>query len=371
MRQFALELRKAANAVGRDLEVDWAKAQFGGGAMNEVKLAIDEQINRLTYNPLMRGEEVDRLSETILARMGAELGHDNAGKYLRAISRRVSEILHGRETDLMSKELEGRLAAKAQVPPSKWRDLIDFLNLYGEVLGVEADRDYGVDLDRGIEAPTEPVMRKFVESFSAFYVAEFMRNQLFWEDPNGSRDVIRGKAARGFIRVSLKLERFRVTLQRRSRGSPAPGGWFWRHAHGVADELAKHLSRFPRERVAMLILDSIMARYWESRNSPGYRAFLEMASGSLATAEPLLLKLGMHNRLRQRFALERSKVLMEKARVDINERNFEAAAQFLDMAELDIVTVEKLATNVNVLWKNLAAAARRKSQILRASLPPA
>jgi hypothetical protein len=368
MRQFALELRKAANAAGRNLGVDWPTAQFGGDAKNEVKLAIDEQINRLTFAELMRGEEVDRLSETILARIGAELGHDNARKYLRAISRRVSEILHGRETDLMSKELEGRLAAKAQVPPGKWRDLIDFLNLYGEVLGVEADRDYGLDLDKGIEAPTEPVMRKFVESFSAFYVAEFMRNQLFWEDPNGSRDVIRGRAARGFIRVSLKLERFRVTLQGRSRGSRAPGGWFWRHAHGVADELAKHLSRFPRERVAMLILDSIMARYWESRNSPEYRTFLNMALGSLASAEPLLLKLGMHNRLRQRFALERGKVLMEMARLDIQDGDRDSAEQLLDMADLDIVTVEKLATNVNVLWKNLAAAAHRKSEALRQAL---
>ena len=42
--------------------------------------------------------------------------------------------------------------------------------------------------------------------------------------------------------------------------------------------------------------------------------------------------------------------------------------EFAQLAQLDIDTVEKLATYMNVLWKNFAATAPRKSESMRSSL---
>ncbi|HEX9968435.1 MAG TPA: hypothetical protein VGB06_10885, partial [Solirubrobacterales bacterium] len=64
-------------------------------------------------------------------------------------------------------------------------------------------------------------------------------------------------------------------------------------------------------------------------------------------------KLGMHNRLRQRFALERNKVLAESARLAIDAGRRDEAERYLKICESDIATFSGLASETNVLWRNL------------------
>jgi hypothetical protein len=313
---------------------------------------------------------VDELSDRLRERIYAIVPERQARRYLDLVAHRVRLILRGSGgAVLFSPALEERIGDRTGLGMRAGRELIEYLNLYAEVLGYRADRDHGAEIRQGHERnPSAAVIDGFVQSFAAYYVAEFLRNQIFWTNPIRDRDGISGRATRGHIRVALKLERFRVTLARRAGAPITLGGWFWRHAHAIADELARYLSRFPRERVQMLILDAAMARYYESRHNDRYKVYLTMASECLCSAEPLLLKLGMHNRVRQRFALERGKVMAESARLAIEDRDRQAAQRYLAICEEDIATFRHLASVGNLLWKNLAESQTLKLEKLQAAL---
>ncbi|MES2442112.1 MAG: hypothetical protein V4574_04725 [Pseudomonadota bacterium] len=386
LEEFSLELRRATHAVSRQLDIEWSVPGEDEEKTDSQKLvALTEEALTLTNVPNIGDPEVDGLSAAIRGAIAGLLGisgaaRDPIGKHLDFVARHVDRILRGKgSTKFIAPDLELRVFELAKIPVDRLKPLVDYLSLLGEVLGVRADRDYGAQLamrrpgERIV--PSKAVLKGFVESFSAYYVAEFLRNRIFWQDPIRGRDAIGGRAARGFIRVSLKLERFRITLARSDPSAgedekAAPGGWFWKHAHNMSDDFARHLSRFPRERVANLILDATMARYYESKhNDPErYAQFLAMARECLSSAEPMIIKLSMHNRLRQRFARERAKVFSESARMAISEGNFEKAQRFIDICELDIESYERIARPDDLLWKNLADWDRRTLQQVRFEL---
>lgn len=386
LREFAFDLRGAGNAVSRQLDVDWPAAEAPNedepgreprsNQDRERLVVLTEMALTLTDEPHVRDEEVDRVSGLVMAEMvrligGGDVDDNPVRAHLKYVDRHIDRILRSAgRADFIPPSLELRVFDKAAIPTGKVKPLIDYLSLYGEILGVRADRDYGVQLAEERTEPTKDVLTGFVESFSAFYVAEFLRNRIFWENPNHGRDAIGGRAARGFVRVSLKLERFRITLARHHEENPEPGGWFWQHAHRVSDEFARNLSHYPRERVANLILDATMVRYYESKygNPNRYAHFLMMARECLRSAEPLVLKLSMHNRLRQRFALERTKVLAESARLAIDGGQWDQARRFLAICESDIDSFERIARPEDQLWENLGSSNRARVKKLKAKL---
>ncbi len=386
--EFALDLRRASHAVSRQLDVDWPPIGLTRDPYSERLADFTEKALTLTDDPRVRDEDVDELSSDILAEISALLELTDAQRglvrrHLEIVGQHVDRVLRGVGKGFIPVWLEERILERAAVPVEKVKPLIDYLSLYGEVLGVKADRDYGDEIARRDQAPMEaprsdgfdepsPAVRAgFVQSFSAYYVAEFLRNRIYWGDPNHGPSEIGGRAARGYIRVALKLERFRVSLARHHEADPKPGGWFWQRAHLVSDEFARQLSRFPRERVSNLILDSTMARYYESRHSDRYAKFLEMACECLRSAEPQVMKLSMHNRLRQRFALERTKVLAEKARLAIKACEFEQAYRYLAICVSDIDSFERIARPDDLLWKNLAASNRSRIEKLKMQMEAA
>jgi hypothetical protein len=369
LRSFALELRRAARGVSRDLGVDWKAAGLTGDTPQDERVALAEEILGVTEEPDSRARGTDELTERVLAGIYRIVPEAKVTLYLDFVARKVRNILDG-GGQLFSPAVERKLGELARVSVKAGPELVKYLSIYGEVLGYRADRDHGAEIARGLERqPSRSIIDGFVKSFAAYYAADFLRNQLFWSAPLGVRDSVSGQVLRGFIRVALKLERFRITLGREAGRPVGPGGWFWRHAHQIADEYARHLSRFPRERLAMLTLDATMARYYESKHDHrAYDGFLTMARECLCSAEPLLLKLGMHNRPRQRFALERNKVMAESARLAIGAGRLEEAARYLMICQADIAAFHGLASPGNLLWTNLAASQHKNLQELEAEL---
>lgn len=276
-------------------------------------------------------------------------------RHIDEVAAAVMEMLELGSSDRLGQwSGDSLIAAVRDRSPSNIKSLVDFLSLHGEVLGTLAERDYGKMAAAGQNVPSPVILKAFADSFAAYYVAEELRRALFWFVPNSGLQTIGGRAARGFIRVSVKLERFRATFTRHLGTEPPAGGWFWQHAHRLANELALYLARYPRERVSMLILDATMARYHESFNDKRYPPYLALARENLRRAESFILKLGMHSRLRQRFAHERCKVLAESARLAIDEDR-DAARRFLTICEQDLDSFTKIARPDDMLWRDRCA----------------
>lgn len=116
----------------------------------------------------------------------------------------------------------------------------------------------------------------------------------------------------------------------------------------MADVIARHLFRYPRERASMLILEAQMARLL----SPGERRAIGLASARsfLRDAEPIVWSLGSRSRVRSRFLLERIKVhrrLAEMAHKD-------EAEMYLDFCNRDLMALEKLVVGrKDKLWEGL------------------
>ena len=142
-------------------------------------------------------------------------------------------------------------------------------------------------------------------------------------------------------------------------------------AQKISADLTRYLSAYPRERAGMLILDSALARHCApvavGELDNGNIGFIEMALASLRKCEPIIQKLSKHSRLRQRFSLERSKVMAALARL-YRSADLNIALQYVDLALADIDSVKKLAPRQNELWQGIASAQHTQLTELRSEI---
>lgn len=355
---LAFELRHAATAAARTININWGLSGMHSDDEATKRLEIAEKILLLAEGPGF-DDDANALSDRIKDQISDIFGNNRADDYVRFVAKRARMIFDGRQrSKLLARDVEAKLATGAGVPPAKLRTLVEYLELYAEVLGLEADIEYGRQLtDATEQLPSEKVTAKFIQSFAAYYVADVLRRRLFSLFPNRSSDIPRGRAGRGFVRVSIKLERFAGLGNVEYRGR----GFFWKHANYVLDELTRHLGQYPRERAALLMLNATVTRYTVTRAHGEYGTFLKKACECLCLAELLVLKLGMHSRLRQRFALERCKLMIECA------QNFSDAQrqQYIGIAETDIQTLEALIPKGDPLWKSHILSQRENLETLK------
>ena len=371
LRRFTLELRRSAAAISRDLEIDWTAGGLAGESDDEAQIKLGEDIRRLTLDETQRPEDIERLNERTLQQIEKSFNNHATQKYLKFVEKHVRALMGNADrTELIGPKLQAAIFAKSGLLPDKLLKLTGYLNFYAEILAVKADRDFNQSKSQGKEVTGE-IIDGFIASFAAYYIAEYFRNRHFLDSPLSYAEPIRGRAARGLIRVALKLERFRSSMARGTRPSLPPGGWFWKYAHAISDEIARNLAQFPRERVAILTQEATLARYYTSRDSPIYPQFLAMATQSLLTAEPVLMKLGLHGQLRQRFLFERTKVLGESARLEIAEGKWDRAENNLAICASDVEEFRLLSTDGNVHWPNLATRYNAKIAGLRRDLAQA
>jgi hypothetical protein len=344
-KDFAFELRHAATAASRVIDVDW----HGSGMLIEheatKRLDIAEKILALSDNASFDADAM-ALSDQIMNQIATNFEKNLAPSFVQFMARRVrSRFDQQSRKDLLSKRTEAALVAKSGVEDDKLHLLAQYLELYAEVLGIEADTEYGRQIGKGEETkPGEAVLAKFIQSFAAFYVADVLRRHIFSIFPHHRGDTPRGRAGRGFVRVSVKLERFSGLCHDGYRGP----GYFWRFANHILDDLTRHLGQYPRERAALLMLNATVTRHTVTQTDSLYTDYLAKAQECLSVAEPLILKLGMHSRQRQRFALERCKLMIEWTKHTQGEKR----KRYGDIAESDIQTLNMLVSPTDALWQS-------------------
>jgi hypothetical protein len=372
-RDFRSDILKASSKTLVKLDIV-SGSEDGSGSDYVFRDRIESLITGTSMQVANRAREVAAIPDDILARLDKGLAEDHkTGETIEALAGLAQSLVEGddcvAELEAQARRYAAEIAAKRTVKEMKI--LADLINLFADATGVEADR---VLRDRQTGQPATyvaAVTDRFSRSFGAFYLAESIRMRIFEREPTRSRDTIGGSAGRGFIRVCLKLERQRHRWHE-SQGHGFKGrGWFWMHAQKILAHLTRYLSAFPRERAGMLILDSALARHCtpvvESENADENRAFLEMALANLRKCEPIIQKLSRHSRLRQRFLLERSKVMAAMARM-YRPTNPDLALQYTDLAVADIGTVKMLAPPQNELWHGIADAQSARLKELKDSI---
>jgi hypothetical protein len=378
---FARELRMAADGISRHPPFVWPD-DFQKNNRLRLRRTINDLIDERGVK-LSTGE-ARRIIKAFLAEFNGKdkgIGELVIDEVKRLLNNEIQEFGKRSELDLKIDELRDLI----RFSPDKLKQLADDLSIYGELLGIHADREYGDLVRRGVRSdmPSDSgasgtgasesdeklrkIVERFINCFAAIFIAEHIRQRLFWMDPRSARDGIGGHAARDLIRVSLKLERFRMLRQDEAQPQ-TERGWFWAYAHDVGDELARQLSRFPREQLALLILDSTAARYYLPRDDKRYGECLRNACEYLISAERLLLTLGMHSRLRQRFALERNKVMAESAERALNAGKLIESRRYLAICRADIETCAKLDPRNGPLWGNLVDSNRARLDRLSSAL---
>jgi hypothetical protein len=200
----------------------------------------------------------------------------------------------------------------------------------------------------------EAAIVNFCKAFAYFRLAENTRLQVFSDDPTGQHFYASGHSARQMARASLKLERLargRAVEEGKIDDPASLGvGFFGQNARHMADVIARHLFRYPRERASMLILESQMSRLL-SPPSQAPRG-LEDARRFLRNAEPVVWSLGSTSRVRMRFLLERVKVHRRLAR-DADKR---IALMYLEFCDSDLASLTFLVNHhQNRLWRDLTA----------------
>jgi hypothetical protein len=113
------------------------------------------------------------------------------------------------------------------------------------------------DMHEGRALPSSVDLNTFIKGYGIFRLAESMRLRMFSLDPLGSDFVASGHVTRTMIRVALKIEN---ASRRSTQSGDAPVRFFGWQARRMADVLARHQFRHPRERASMLILEATIAR---------------------------------------------------------------------------------------------------------------
>ncbi|WP_310531780.1 hypothetical protein [Novosphingobium sp.] len=370
-RNFRADILKASSKTLVRLDISTELHAFPGSDY-AFRDWVERKIIDMPTRDDNRSKDVGEIPLSILARLNDDLAKGQETiEQIEALARLAQELVKGKdcagELETLADGYAQRIATKRNTKQLKI--LADLINLYADATGVEADRLHGDVQVAKSGGYDYTVTEAFSRSFAAFYLGEAIRMRIFQQDPTKVRDTIGGSAGRGFIRVCLKLERQRQGW-RLNQGFRSKG-WFWIQAQKISAELTRYLSAYPRERAGMLILDSALARHCAPvvvrADDDENQTYLRMALASLRKCEPIIQKLSKHSRLRQRFALERSKVMEAMARL-YQAANGDLALQYTDLAIADINSVSKLAPPQNQLWQSIAASQQVQLQELRQTL---
>jgi len=373
MRDFRADILKASSKT-------LVKLDLAGGGLNgsgsdyDFRDWIESLIIGTPMRTSSRDKKVSTIPAQILARLDKGLAHCcKTGETIEVLAGLASSLVEGgdcaAELETQAGHYVDRIAGICTTKQMKI--LADLVNLYADATGVEADR---VLRNVPTDEPRKyfpAVTEGFSRSFGAFYLAEAVRVRVFEHEPTRFRDTIGGSAGRGFIRVCLKLERQCQRWSVSQDHEVNRRGWFWMQAQGTLAHLTRYLSAYPRERAGMLILDSALARHcvpaFPSETDGKNGAYLEMALASLRKCEPIILKLSRHSRLRQRFLLERSKVMAAMARL-YSSTDPDVALQYTQLGKADIGAVRRLTPQRNELWHRIAEAQTARLEQLHISI---
>ena len=375
-RRFEFDIRQAVEAVGQPVEFQWQATE------DPTDPRAEKLTHEIAVEQLAGSDGAPGYYKTLLVKLGNLHAAGNLTEHVGKIADFAHREVMGDDPGALFLDELTRNIVREVVPPLialnqsskdqyRYKDIIDYLALIGEAAGVAADHLDAPDQTNFETGDGAEMLSGFCIAFGAYHLADKLRQARFWISPLAQNDVISGRAGRGFLRVCLKLEGFRKDQLGSDTSTTPDNGLFWHRAQHVSNDLARHLSRYPRERAGMLILDAAMARASLPKrgHSEPDRAehYLEMARECLAQAEVLILKMGMHNRLRQRFALERCKVMAASAQFCVGQDAEKTRKNYLAIARSDIVSLTKLARTRNKVWETLARFQSEKLDTLEAS----
>jgi hypothetical protein len=332
-------------------------------------LRADERIRKKRIDlALLRDRPVDagELARAGLSELGVpqELLLDYSGQMHPLLTRAFEEIPYLEDSGSLKSGIVREIKSLTAKTVDLWtaederrdqKSVIGLLFRLGESYAAEGDL-----LGREGERPSG-WLDTFIKAYAIFRLAESMRLRMFSLDPTGTDFIASGHATRTMIRVALKIENARSEALREDL---AVGFYGWQ-ARRMADVLARHQFKHPRERASMLILEATIARLL-SRRSNAFEA-LNAARNFLTRAEPVVLGLGPQARTRLRLYLERGKVHRHLFQVDPDERR---GARYIELAQLDVDLLKSTSHNQqSVLWHRLAG--QLQNSIKRAFRPVA
>jgi hypothetical protein len=372
-REFRADILKASSKTLIQLNISIDEKDV----MGEDYVFRDKIERSITLIPLSirnRPRDVGSIPKDIISHLDTRLAQGrNIGNKIDDLSKLTQSLVLGVNcaSELQQQAQDFAVQISDALTTKDMKILADLINLFADATGVEADRVFKDGQSDRQERYEIAATEQFSSSFAAFYLAETIRMDIFAIEPTKFRDTIGGSAGRGFIRVCLKLERQRQRYGAIQGFEFQSRGWFWMQAQNISAHLARYLSPYPRERAGMLILDSALARhcapFMVRKNHIEDQVYLKMALASLRKCEPVIQNLSRHSRLRQRFLLERSKVMAGMARIH-SESDRDLALQYIEVAETDISSVKKLALQQNELWQGIADRQMSHLMELRKSL---
>lgn len=361
-RRFNKDAEMVAEALGQDWRADSEDADRARHLQQQCLSWLDTSPTDLTSEG---SEEFKALCR--LARVTDHLD-DHSGPvpddlWAESLVRDLTDQLRSppvaqfglpRLTSTTANNPAGKLCAAAAKDPG----VSQAINAYGELMGIRADL-LAVNATADVQDINAPIDR-FLRSFAAYRLAADLRKHQFRMAPDSTGWLDSRDSTKGFVRVALKLEGLvRKAQADRNLANTLPDpGWFLRQAGAIADEFAVHYSRYPRDRAGMLVLEAMISRYRVDGEGSADQRRLMMALECLSDAEMLVLRMSGVSRLRQRFHLERLKVLRDCAFMLHEWKGMQQVADALIVqARTDLACLKAVNGKISVangLWSRLA-----------------
>lgn len=340
-------------------------------------MPADESLNKITIELAQARGENRRAAALCVEWFKARLHRDFHLATDFAGDRRLKKYANLQQWDADSKSrLDLLLVTEAQQlleqcsGDQQRKSVADALFRLAESRAVQADLPSGAD----------GVFASFLEAYAIYWIGDQVRIgngahgcSVTWHPPSA-------KPMRYWVRVCLKLAKIVRDADK--------DGWrsFYAHAKAITNLYTRHLHHLPRERIAMLLLQSSITRVWAELNSHADAANAEQDVGLDASlhyieaAENLAIELGFPTRLLRRLFLERAKTMRRLVILDSRRLKLVlaerpgAAARIIErrrarmiVAERDLTLLERICQG-NPYWEMLVA---RQREGLRQSVEAA
>jgi hypothetical protein len=340
-------------------------------------MPADESLNKITIELALARGENQRAAGLCTAWFKARLQRDYHLATDFAGDRRLKKYANLQQWDAGSKsKLDLLLATEAQQllqqcsGDQQRKSIADALFRLAESRAVQADLPSGGD----------DVFASFLEAYAIYWIGDRVRigdgahgYSVTWHPPSA-------KPMRYWVRVCLKLAK---TVRDADKD-----GWrsFYAHAKAITNVYTRHLHHLPRERIAMLLLQSSIARVWAELNlhtdpvNAEQDVGLDASLHYIEAAENLAIELGFPTKLLRRLFLERAKTVRRLAMLDSRRLKLVlaekpgAAARIIQrrrarliVAERDLTLLERICQG-NAYWEMLVT---RQREGLRQSVQTA